>query len=76
MNYLDYDEAAHAFGPRSRAALVSLRRVESAIHHLWRVARRVPGHRYDVYILADHGQASCRSYRELTGGHRLELRIF
>ena len=31
VNYIDYDEAAHAFGPRSRAALVSLRRVDRAI---------------------------------------------
>src|SRR6266436_6456541 len=26
VNYLDYDEAAHSFGPRSRPALVTLRR--------------------------------------------------
>jgi hypothetical protein len=76
VNYLDYDEAGHAFGPRSRAALVSLRRVDRAIRQLWRVARRVPEHRYDLYILSDHGQASCKSYRDLTGGQRLERWIF
>jgi Type I phosphodiesterase / nucleotide pyrophosphatase len=76
VNYLDYDEAAHAFGPRSRPALVSLRRVDRAIRQIWRVARRVPEHQYDLYILSDHGQAPCKPYRDLTGGQRLERRIF
>ena len=48
VNYLDYDVAAHAFGPRSRPALLSLRRVDRAIRQLWRVARRVPEHQYDI----------------------------
>jgi hypothetical protein len=76
VNYLDYDVAAHAFGPRSRRALLSLRRVDRAIHQLWRVLRRVPEHRYDLYILSDHGQALCTPYRDLTGGQRLERWIF
>src|ERR687895_620259 len=54
VNYVDYDEAAHAFGPSSRAALVTLSRVDRALRQLWRVVRRVPEHQYDVYILADH----------------------
>jgi hypothetical protein len=76
VNYLDYDVAAHAFGPRSRRALRSLRRVDRAVHQLWRVARRVPEHQYDLYILSDHGQASCTPYRDLTRGQRLERWIF
>jgi hypothetical protein len=76
VNYLDYDVAAHAFGPRSRRALRSLRRVDRAIHQLWRVLRRVPEHQYDLYILSDHGQALCTPYRDLTGGRRLERWIF
>jgi hypothetical protein len=76
VNYLDYDVAAHAFGPRSRRALTSLRRVDRAIHQVWRVLRRVPEYRYDLYILSDHGQALCTPYRNLTGGHRLERWIF
>jgi hypothetical protein len=72
VNYLDYDVAAHAFGPSSRRALASLRRVDRAIRQLWRVARRVPEHRYDLYILADHGQAKSTPYSELAGGQRLE----
>lgn len=76
VNYIDYDEAAHSFGPRSRPALISLRRIDRAIRQLWSVARRVPEHRYDLYILSDHGQAACRPYRDLTGGRRLERWIF
>ena len=76
VNYVDYDVAAHAFGPRSRRALGSLRRVDRAIRQLVRVARRVPEHQYDIYILADHGQARCTPFRDLTGGRRLERWIF
>jgi hypothetical protein len=76
VNYVDYDEAAHAFGPRSRAAFVTLRRVDHAIRQLWRVTRRVPEHQYDIYILADHGQTACKPYRDITGGRRFERWIF
>ena len=38
--------------------------------------RRVPEHRYDLYVLADHGQAACRPYLALTGGWPFERRIF
>lgn len=76
VNYVDYDEAAHAFGPRSRAALLSLRRVDAAIRQVWRAVRRVPEHRYDVYVLADHGQTPCQPYHAVTGGQRFERWIF
>jgi hypothetical protein len=76
VNYLDYDEAAHAAGPRSRRALEALRDIDAAIEQLWRVMRRVPEHRYDGFILADHGQSACVPYRALTHGRRLERWIF
>ena len=76
VNYVDYDEAAHAFGPSSRPALVTLARVDRAVRQLWRVVRRVPEHQYDFYILADHGQTPCKPYRELNGGQRFEQWIF
>jgi hypothetical protein len=76
VNYLEYDVSAHAFGPRSRCALQSLRSVDRAIHQLWSVLQRVPEHRYDLYILADHGQAGCTPYRDLCDGRRLERWIF
>lgn len=76
VNYLDYDEAAHAFGPRSRRALRALRGIDRAIEQLWAAMRRVPEHRYDGFILADHGQSACTPYRDLTKGRGLERWIF
>jgi hypothetical protein len=76
VNYVDYDEAAHAFGPHSRAALVTLTRVDRALRQLWRVVRRVPEHQYDFYVLADHGQTPCKPYGEINGGQRFERWIF
>jgi len=76
VNYLDYDVAAHAWGPRHRRALRALRRVDASVHRLWRVLRRVPEYRYDLYVLSDHGQATCRSYRRITGGPPLEEALF
>ena len=76
VNYLDYDEAAHYHGPRSRRALAALRGLDRAIAQLWSVMRRVPEHRYDGFVLADHGQSPCKPYQELTRGRRLERWIF
>jgi hypothetical protein len=72
VNFLDYDVSAHAFGPRSRHAMDSLRGVDSSIRQIWRVIRRVPGHRYDLFVLADHGQAACVDFRSLSGGQPFE----
>jgi hypothetical protein len=76
VNYLGYDEMAHAFGPRSRRAVQALRDIDHAIEQLWRVMRRVPEHNYDAYILSDHGQSPCKPYVGLTKGKRLERWIF
>jgi hypothetical protein len=76
VNYVDYDETAHNFGPRSRPALANLRRLDRVIRQLWRVAQRVPEHQYDLYILSDHGQALCKSYHDVTKGQRFERWIF
>lgn len=72
VNYLDYDVFAHAYGPRHRRALRALGRVDRSMRQLQRVQRRVPGHRYDLYVLSDHGQAACRPYREVSGGVPIE----
>jgi type I phosphodiesterase/nucleotide pyrophosphatase len=76
VNYLDYDIFAHAWGPRHRRALRALRSVDRSIAQLFRAARRVPEHRYDIHILADHGQAHCTSYERLNGGRRIERVLF
>jgi hypothetical protein len=75
VNYLDYDVFAHAFGPRHRRALNALGRVDRSIRQLWRVVRRVPGHRYDLYVLSDHGQTASVPYQTIAGGRPFE-RVF
>jgi hypothetical protein len=75
VNYLDYDVFAHAYGPRHRRALRSLRHVDRSLQDLWRVSRRVPEYGYDLYVLSDHGQAHCTPYIELMGSP-LERRLF
>ncbi len=67
VNYIDYDVFAHAYGPRHRRALRALRGVDRSIHQLWRTVRRVSEHRYDFYVLSDHGQLHCIPYVELQG---------
>ncbi len=76
VNYLDHDEAAHAFGPRSRQAFAGLRAVDRSLRQIRRALRRVPEHRYDLYVLADHGQASCTPYVAMTGGRPFERAFF
>jgi hypothetical protein len=76
VNYLDYDIFAHAWGPRHRRAVRSLHAIDHSLRVLWRTARRVPEHRYDLFLLADHGQAHCTPYERLTGGRRLERQLF
>jgi hypothetical protein len=76
VNYLDYDVMAHAYGPRHRRALRSLRRIDRAMRRLWHVMRRVREHGYDFYVLSDHGQAATTPYVELSGGDGFERRLF
>lgn len=76
VNYLGYDETAHRFGPNSGRAMTALQDVDTAIRKLWDVMRRVPEHRYDAYILADHGQSACTPYCDMSHGKRLERWIF
>jgi hypothetical protein len=76
VNYLDYDVFAHAYGPGHRRALRALGRVDRSVRQLARVLRRVPEHGYDLYVLADHGQAATTPYKRLNGGRKLERRLF
>ncbi len=76
VNYVDYDVFAHSFGPGHRHALRALRGLDASIQQLFNVLRRVPEHRYDLYILSDHGQTPTVPYRALHGGGRLEQRLF
>jgi hypothetical protein len=76
VNYLDYDIFAHAWGPRHRRARRALRAVDTSIQSLCRAMRRVSEHRYDIYILSDHGQAHCTPYERLNDGRRIERLLF
>jgi hypothetical protein len=61
--FMQYDELAHHFGPSSRPALADLRRTDSRISEIWRMARVVGGRGYDLVILSDHGMTRSVSYR-------------
>lgn len=76
VNFLDYDVAAHSFGPRDRRAFRALERTDAALRQLWRAVRRVPEHHYDFFILSDHGQAASRHYDQLVGGTPIQHRVF
>ncbi len=76
VNYLDYDVVAHAYGPRDRRAVRVLRRVDDAIATIWRACRRVPEHGYDLYVLADHGQALTTPFVRIADGRRFDRVLF
>jgi hypothetical protein len=61
--FMQYDELAHHFGPSSRPALADLRRTDSRISEIWRMARASGGRGYDLVILSDHGMTRSESYR-------------
>jgi hypothetical protein len=60
---MQYDELAHHFGPSSRAALADLKRTDSRIAEIWRMARVMGRRGYDLVILSDHGMTRSESYR-------------
>src|SRR5207247_1000430 len=53
-----------------------LRRRARSTPRPWRVLRRVPEPRYDLYVLSDHGQAQCTPYARLSGGKPIEQTLF
>ena len=61
--YMQYDELAHHFGPSSKPALADLRRTDSRISEIWRMARVAGGRQYDLVLLSDHGMTPSESYR-------------
>ncbi len=65
--FMQYDELAHHFGPSSRPALADLRRTDSRISEIWRMARVLGGRAYDLVILSDHGMTRSVSYRVTFG---------
>src|SRR5262249_31238203 len=76
VNYLDYDLAAHAFGPQDGVAFRALEFVDRSIGQIDRILRRMPEHEYDLFVLADHGQTASTPFANLTGGTPFERLLF
>lgn len=69
INFLGYDEQAHARGPGSLFAHWSLRGIDRSIKELYRAAHRSSRRDYTVWIFSDHGQERTRSFAtEVPGG--------
>lgn len=62
LNFVGYDEQAHARGPGSRFAHWSLHGIDRAIKHLVRAAHRSNRRDYAVWIFSDHGQEHTRPF--------------
>jgi type I phosphodiesterase/nucleotide pyrophosphatase len=68
VNFVEYDVAAHEVGPRHREAFRALRGIDRSIARFARVLRRIPEHRYDLFVLSDHGQLPSIPFRTVAGG--------
>ena len=68
VNFVDYDVAAHELGPRHPEALRALRGIDRSIARFARVLRRIPEHRYDLFVLSDHGQIHSVPFHAVAGG--------
>ena len=68
VNFVEYDVAAHELGPRHPEALEALRGIDRSIARFARVLRRIPEHRYDLFVLSDHGQIHSVPFHAVAGG--------
>lgn len=66
-----YDEVAHRRGPLSEEAFGELREADDAIALIRSAILARPELRYDLYILADHGQEPTRPVEQVLGGASL-----
>ena len=62
MNFVGYDEQAHARGPGSKFAHFGLRGIDRAIRRVVRAAKHSRRRDYAVWIFSDHGQETTRLY--------------
>jgi hypothetical protein len=67
VNFVDYDVAAHELGPRHHLAFRALGGIDRSIARIARVARRVRGLEYDLYVLSDHGQIRSVPFHRIAG---------
>lgn len=68
VDFVGYDEIAHARGPQNRHAWRELRRIDRSLRRIWAAVRRVPEFRYDVFVLSDHGQTASVPFEQVSGG--------
>jgi len=69
--YAGYDEVAHRRGPYSHEALCELTVADDRLAQIRGAIRARPDMRYDLYVLADHGQEPTRPIEEIMGGPNL-----
>jgi len=62
LNFLGYDEQAHARGPSSNFAHWSLRGIDDAIKRIYHVMQQSSNRHYDLWVYSDHGQAKTTPY--------------
>jgi hypothetical protein len=67
IDYLGYDEYAHRRGPDSELALYNLRGIDRQIGRLQRAIARVPQHKYELWVLSDHGQTATIPFEWVCG---------
>ena len=66
-DFVAYDEFAHRRGPDSAAAVAHLRSIDRAVEAILAAADALPGQRYDVYVLSDHGNVATTPFEASTG---------
>ena len=66
-NYVGYDMVAHYTGPVSADALGVLTRIDRQIRKISRTISRKAPRRYDLVVIADHGQTPSVPFRRLYG---------
>lgn len=69
--YAAYDETAHRRGPLSEEALRELTVADERLAQIRGAIRARPDLRYELYVLADHGQEPTRPIEEVLGGPNL-----
>lgn len=68
LNFVGYDEHAHARGPGSRFAHFGLHGIDRAIRRIARAAQRSRRRDYTVWIFSDHGQEAAKPFPEENPG--------
>ncbi len=75
LNFVGYDEQAHARGPGSKFAHFGLRGIDRAVRKIARAAQRSRRRDYAVWIFSDHGQEAVTPFpAENPGGVELVVR--